>query len=733
MLKDFKPRLYQETIFQTAAKANTLIVLPTGLGKTNIFVMLALHRLTQYPSSKILLLGPTRPLIDQYRMVFERDTRIPKEDMAVFTGMVKPEKREELWKGARVVFSTPQAIENDILTKRISLENVSLVGFDEAHRAAGDYSYVLIAKQYLKTARFPRTVGLTASPGSDPDRIREVMENLAIEELEVRTDNDPDVRQYIQDVKIEWRRVDLPADFKRVKDLLEASFKSKLKQLKEHGVIDSAQVSNFNRKDILTLQARLQGEVARGNKDYEILKSMSLAAEAMKVQHGLELIETQGLTPVRTYLEGMLKQAATSKVKAVQNLSKDQNFTQAAAVAASLSEKGLEHPKLTELKSIIREETEKSPKVKIIVFNQYRESLSEITNTLNLIPSVMAEMFVGQAKRNGTGLTQKEQLAKLERFRAGEFNVICMSSVGEEGLDIPQVDLVVFFEPVPSAIRQIQRRGRTGRQEKGRVIVLMTRNTRDEAYHYVARNKEKRMFSTLKALTKTIKGVSFKQPTLDRYVGDDGVKVFADHREKSSAVIKELIDLGCDLKLDTLDSADYLLSSRVGVEYKTVKDFVNSLVDGRLLEQVRSLKERFARPIIIVEGEDDIYSVRNVHPNAIRGLIATIAVSYGIPLIATKGPKDTAALLRVIARREQEETGKDFHPHSEKRAMTPEQQQEFIAASLPGVGGTLAKPLLRHFKTIKTLANAPVEELEKVEKIGKKKAQAIRDILDREY
>jgi len=167
MIKDFEPRLYQETIFATCAERNTLVVLPTGMGKTNIFLMLASHRLKQYPNSKILFIGPTRPLIDQYKEVFKKHFEIEEDKLVIFTGMVNPEKRAELWKDAKIVFSTPQGLENDIIARRINLEEVSLLGFDEAHKAVKDYSYVWIAKQYNKLAKFPRIIALTASPGSD--------------------------------------------------------------------------------------------------------------------------------------------------------------------------------------------------------------------------------------------------------------------------------------------------------------------------------------------------------------------------------------------------------------------------------------------------------------------------------------------------------------------------------------------------------------------------------------
>src|SRR3989338_7291486 len=223
-----------------------------------------------------------------------------------------------------------------------------------------------------------------------------------------------------------------------------------------------------------------------------------------------------------------------------------------------------------------------------------------------------------------------------------------------------------------------------------------------------------------------------QEEKITNYIKENKIKIFADYREKGSNVIKELIELDVDLKLEALPNADYILSSRVGVEYKTVEDFVQSIIDGRLLEQIKNLKNNFERPLLVIDGVEDIYSVRNVHANAIRGMLAAITVSYGVPILYAKNFKDTALLLNIIAKREQEDTGRDFSMHSEKKAMSIKDQQEYIVSSLPGVGSVLAKPLLKYFKSIKNVVNAEQKELEEVEGIGKKKAERIRDILDRE-
>ncbi|MEM4267742.1 MAG: DEAD/DEAH box helicase [Candidatus Woesearchaeota archaeon] len=723
---NFTPRLYQETIFATASRANTLVVLPTGMGKTNIFLMLAAHRLSLYPNSKILLIGPTRPLIDQYLKVFEENFDIDKEKLVTFTGFVAPEKRAELWKSGKIFFSTPQGLENDIISKRINLEEVSLLGVDEAHRAVGDYAYVFIASQYMKLASYPRIIAMTASPGSDIERINEVVANLYIEAIEIRTEDSPDVRPYIQDVSIKWVKVEFPQEFKEVHKYLENCFRSKLEEIKKLGYLSSSGIQS--KKEILGLQASLQGEVAQGNKDYAVLKSMSYAAEALKVQHALELIETQGAGQLAKYLEEIERQSRTTKTRAVQNLVRDINFRMALVKGKELAMSQIEHPKLLKLVEIVTKNRDK----KMIIFTQYRDSGQRIVSKL-LENQISAKLFVGQAKKGDTGLTQKMQIEILDEFRRDEFNVLVATSVGEEGLDIPQVDTVIFYEPIPSAIRHIQRRGRTGRLEKGEVIILTTKDTRDEAYRWTAHHKEKRMYRNLEELKKKIqfKKIEKQQDRLEKFFGE--TKVFADYREKGSGVIRELIELGITVQLESLPSADYICSARCGIEFKTTEDFVDSLIDGRLLQQIKELKQNFEKPLLIVEGIGDIYSVRNVHPNAIRGLLATISVSYGVPIIYTKNPVDTASFIAIIARREQEDGERTYSMHADKKPSTLSEQQEYVVSSLPGVGSSLAKPLLRKFGTIKKIVNADESQLKEVEMIGQKKAEMIRKVLDTEY
>nr|MBA4405158.1 hypothetical protein [Nanoarchaeum sp.] len=727
-IKDFEPRLYQQTILDTCSRENTLVVLPTGLGKTKIGILTAVQRLNKYPNTKILFLTPTKPLASQICQEFKDSTDI--QEINLFTGEVPPKKRQELWKNSKIIISTPQGVENDIINDSINLKEVSLLVVDEAHRAVKDYSYTWVAKQYHKKSNYERIVGLTASPGSDLETITEVCNNLFIKEIEARTEEDQDVKEYVQDINIDWIKIDLPEEIKEIKKYLETSLKSKLEQLKKFGYTRST--SEVSKKDLLSIQGSLQGQIARGEKDFQIFQAVSISAEAIKINHAIELLETQGVKSICNYFKTIFE--GVDKSKAVKNLIQDINFKSAYMKSKTALEKNILHPKEIKLFEIVKDEIKNNKDIKIIIFNQYRDSASEIEKKLNKLEGISAKLFVGQAKKNGTGLTQKEQIRIINDFENSIYNCLISTSIGEEGLDIPKVDLVIFYEPVPSAIRSIQRKGRTARHSAGRLIILMTKNTRDEAYHWTAFHKEKRMHSLLSDLKNRIKITN--QPTLKDYIEEkkeSELIVYADNREGASGVIKHLNEIGMTVRTRTLTTADFVLSKRVGVERKTKRDFIDSIIDKRLLHQIKDLRENFERPLLILEGEEDIYSLRNIHPNAIRGMLATIAVSYGIPIIQTKNLQETAEIMKAIAHREQNYEEKDIGVRTEKKPMTTREQQEFIIESLPNIGPSLSKALLKEFKTVRKIINTEPEKLTKINQLGEKKANEINRILDEIY
>lgn len=753
MLRDFTPRLYQQTILGTTARYNTLVVLPTGLGKTGIALLTTAQRLQQYPSSKILFLAPTKPLCEQHVETLQKHLNIPPEKIVLFTGEVAPEKRAVLWKDAQIIISTPQGLENDTINQRVNLQEVSLLILDEAHHATGEYSYVWLAQQYDKLSSYSRILALTASPGSDLEKIKEICQNLLIEKVEVRTEKDPDVRPYVQTLNKRWITVDFPEPFQKIQKQLQDCQKNKLAEMQHLGYCRS---TGMMKGELLALQGELQGKISEGQRNMEILRSISLLAEALKVEHALELLETQGLRPLGEYFAKLQGESVTSKVKAVKNLFLDSQFLLAIHLTDELLQQNVKHPKIPKLLELVKEELSHNSLAKMIIFTQFRDSAQDIVREFSLA-GISNQVFVGQAKKKGVGFSQKQQKEILERFRGGKFTALVATSVAEEGLDIPKVDSVIFYEPVPSAIRAIQRRGRTGRLEKGEVTLLITKGTRDEAYRWSSHHKEKQMYRNLETIRsqfssmhlekQELQGLVSKtspQQLLDQFVPESSqtvspqtassgamVAIVADHREKDNKVVKELIELGISVRTAQLTIADYIISGKVAVELKKVPDFVDSLIDHRLLEQVRQLKQHFDKAVIIIEGEEDMYSLRKVHANALRGLLATIVLDFGVPVLTTKDYRDTAALLAVMAKREQNRGG-DFSYH-ERKPHTLQEQQEFLVSSLPGIGMVTARTLLARFGSIKALVNASSEELMALEGVGEKMAQRLKEMWEKEY
>ncbi len=500
-MKELKlaPREYQSAIFKTCKKKDCLVILPTGTGKTLLALMSAITRFKEFPLQKVLILAPTKPLIEQHYESFKKNLPSDWADMQLFTGKTPAKKRKEIWETVEFVFSTPQCIANDIKKELYSLSEVSLLVIDECHRCLKNYAYNNIAQRYKMQATSPRVLALTASPGGDKKTIKEVCNNLGVKAVEIRTRDSPDVKPYLQDLSFEKIEVNFPSSFLEIKLLLETIYHRKISELKHRGIF----FGQPSRTMLLKTQGRLIQEIKK-KKDMNKMLAMSATATALKISHALILLETQTVSSFIAYLKDLYKQSAEKKSRGVQRLTKSPEFSKAFSLAQILEQ---EHPKLQKLQEIVVSQFNEDPNSKIIIFAQFRETVRTISETLNKIPNIKADNFVGQAIKNHgkgktTGLKQKEQKAMIEKFKTGEINILVATSIAEEGLDIPEVSEVIFYEPIPSAIRKIQRAGRTARLSKGKLKILITKKTLDETFHYVAQNKEKKMHAAIGQIKK---------------------------------------------------------------------------------------------------------------------------------------------------------------------------------------------------------------------------------------
>lgn len=742
-------RLYQQVLAaDVLKKGNTMIVAPTALGKTIVATLVAADRLEKVKNSKILVLAPSKPLAIQHESTFKEFLTVP---CSSITGAVKTDERVKRWEESQIICATPQTVESDLLKGRYSLKDVSLVVFDECHHGVGSYSYVYLASRYVKESKFNLILGLTASPGSDKEKIKEVCDNLYIQSIVVKTEEDNDVRPYFNPVAIDWVRVKMSSELEKIKTHVDKALKIRLKGLKNMGVIRTVSV---NKLDILKARGRVQSAIARSvNPKKECFQAISILSAVINIQHSQELIETQGVVTFNKYVARLRKK----KTKAAKSLIQDPNFGKAIYLAREAEKHGLEHPKLKKVTDIIKKELGQNGQTKlqsdryvkdadqksskIMVFTQYRDSLEMIHQKLEK-EGIKSAKFFGQASRDGEkGLTQKEQKEIIKAFKIGEYDVLLSTSVAEEGIDIPAVDLVILYEPVPSEVRMIQRRGRTGRKRSGRVKVLITNGTRDEGYYWASVNKERMMKhqlidpDVLEELNSNAiermeneKRVKVLDPTPKK---EELLVVFADTREGNSKVIRHLSEMEIDVKVQAMAVGDYQISDEVVIERKTAKDFVDSIVDKRLFKQARSLMEEFKRPLIILEG-DDLYNGM-INPNAIRGSIASIALDFGISIIPTRNAQDTAAMIKRIAIREQSGEKTPIQIRTDKKPVNLWEQQLFIIESLPNIGPVNAKNLLEHFGTVANIINASESQLQEVEGIGKKTAANIRKVVDSKY
>lgn len=501
-------REYQVEIAKQCVNKNSLVVIPTGLGKTIISLLVVAETLQFYPKdSKIIVLAPTRPLINQHRESFSQFLAISDESMITITGKNPSEKRPKLFEEHQILFYTPQTLRNDLVAKKYDLKDTCLIIFDEAHHASGDYPYGIISDTYQDQNADGTILALTASPGSSKERIEELCQILHIGKtnVHVRTRKDEDVKSYLKPMnifKIGVEATKLMEDSRLIINRLveeRLQFLSKMGHLEKKG---ENLIKKITRKDLLRLNMDFVKQTSSGDKS--IYGAISVNAQGLILYHMLELIEQQGLDTLLMYLEKLMKDARKqNSSKAIKILANDKRIRR---VYFELKKHEFEypealiHPKYAVLEKLLTDQLNKNPDSRILVFVKLRDSIQHIASRLEKSCLIKPTRFVGQATKSkkDKGMSQKKQLEILKAFKEGIFNVLVATNVAEEGLDIAECDIVVFYDIVASEIRYIQRKGRTARQREGKVILLYTKKTNDEIYLRIALNKIQKMNNNLK-------------------------------------------------------------------------------------------------------------------------------------------------------------------------------------------------------------------------------------------
>lgn len=731
-------REYQLSIALKALEGHTMVVLPTGLGKTAVALLVAASRLHN-DGGKILMLAPTKPLVEQHLRFFRQflvfpGTKGDEGQLVMFTGETAPEQRAAEWRDGKAVFATPQVIKNDLIAGSYTLEDVTLLIVDECHRAVGNYAYAFIAKRYLASAKNPLVLAMTASPGGKVEKVDEVIENLGIQVVETRSEHDNDVIPYIHEREIEVIDLRLPEELSRAVDDLNRLLDSRLKMLSNLGFSPPTR-SQLSMKSLNALNAQIQARIQ--DRDPAAYKAASVYAECMKLRHAVSLAESQGSRTLTTYITRLFSEGkAGGASKASERLARDPLFIRLFERCMSWREEI--HPKMDVMYDVVRDQLEQFPESRIIIFATFRDTVQQIVETLGK-KGIECQRFVGQAARDAEkGLSQKKQIEALERFRRGEFKVLAATSVGEEGLDVPSTDLVVFYEAVPSEIRSIQRKGRTGRSGSGKIVVLVTKGTSDETYRFVSQSREKAMQSGIRRLAGSPSRDFSRASAVQAEGGQaligsfcEGPAIVVDDRETSSKVVEILSETGASITLRRLAFGDYAIGDRILIERKTARDFVDTLVERDLLGQVRDLAAHALRPVLVIEG-GDLAGQRDIHPNAIRGVLAAITVDLGVSILFTRDEEDTAQMILVLARREESEGG-DRKVPLRKDSRSISHQQENIIASFPDIGLKNARLLLEHFGSVRGVIDADFSELVKVKGIGEGRARRIFDLAGKKY
>ena len=453
-------RDYQVNLANQAIQENCIVVLPTGLGKTAIALQVIATYLAK-GTGGILFLAPTRVLVNQHYEFLKENLTL--DDISLITGEDTVQKRTKLWKNS-VICATPEITKNDLDRQIISPDQFNLVVFDEVHRTVGDYAYSGIAQRF--TDSNARILGMTATLPSEKDKATEILTKLRIASVAERTEDSKDVKPYTQQTNTQWINVELPPEMKSIQTLIKLALDERYDILRKNGIRLAEQQS-------LSALLRIRQFVLNQNR-----RSAKPLFTAIRIHYALNILEAHGITSFLKFCE----RAQTKKGAGIRELFEvDPNFTRAIYLAKDAQSKGIEHSKIPKLKEIIE-----SVPGKALIFTSYRDSVDVIYKKLTEM-GISTRVLIG--KSGETGLKQKKQIETVQKFRDGLFRVLVATRVGEEGLDISEVNQVVFYDNVPSSIRFIQRRGRTGRKDTGKLVVLIAKDTIDETYYWIGKRK----------------------------------------------------------------------------------------------------------------------------------------------------------------------------------------------------------------------------------------------------
>ena len=480
-------RTYQLNIVQKALFHNVLVALPTGLGKTFIAAVVILNMFRWFPEGKstccadaVIFVAPTRPLVTQQQQACHSICGLPWDTAIELTGSTRRALRDDEWQTKRIFYMTPQTFENDLLSTTCDPRDVVCVVVDEAHRATGNYAYCKVIRHLMYHNPHFRVLALTATPGSHADKVQEVVNNLHINRIEIRTEDALDIQPYLHTKHEQLVRVPLGDAVGHLRAAWVALMRTFHDPLLKHGVLRNADTGALRSFAVRAAANDAHGRAILAEKPYLRGSLTQLSNMALALQYLAE-------ESVRVFCDRAQAITAPSKGGA----KKDQVFSprnpafQAYALALEGVQDDLVHPKMHALLGVLEEHVAAHASTRVMVFCSYREVVTEIVALLQA-HGLRATPFIGQAtdKKGNRGFTQKVQEQILTDFQKGTFQVLVATSIGEEGLDIGEVDLIVCYEAVRDSVRALQRVGRTGRMRDGRIVVLMTEGREEHNWQH---------------------------------------------------------------------------------------------------------------------------------------------------------------------------------------------------------------------------------------------------------
>ncbi|XP_066177562.1 Fanconi anemia group M protein isoform X2 [Sylvia atricapilla] len=520
-------RPYQERMAGAALLANTLVCLPTGLGKTFVAAVVMYNFYRWFPSGKVLFLAPTKPLVAQQMEACRRVMGIPSRDMAEMTGGIQALGRRELWNTKRVFFLTPQIMVNDLSRGTCPAVEIKCLVIDEAHKALGNHAYCQVVRELSKYTNQFRVLALSATPGSDTKAVQQVISNLLIAQIEVCAEDSPEIQPYSHERQVEKIVVPLGEELVEIQNTYIKVLEAFAGRLIKVGVLSRREIPSLTKYQIILARDQFRKNPSAQHAGIHQGIIEGDFALCISLYHGYELLLQMGIRSLFIYLWGIMDGSkGLSRTKNELGRNRDfmelyqqlqEMFSDIAGTpeggsvcksTAALEKKKefvYSHPKLKKLEEIVIEhfkswkqrcsdeaKSESSAEdTRVMIFSSFRDSVQEIAEMLaRLRPTVRAMTFVGHSTGKSTkGFTQKEQLEVVRRFREGGYNTLVSTCVGEEGLDIGEVDLIVCFDAQRSPVRLVQRMGRTGRRRHGRIVVILAQGREERTYNQSQCNK----------------------------------------------------------------------------------------------------------------------------------------------------------------------------------------------------------------------------------------------------